>query len=170
MKNKVRKEGRYELFVTSKNHHILTLDNKEWFAIVKGQQGEIMVGSDSDHEKKKNLMQGKYLLVDFDDDPEFRDIPHLFLEKSGKFEEWILPNKLPSGKGEKVKIINTKNKIEGVKIFSHVSGKAKKEEKRSGKLEVKSKNELLDIARQKNIKGRSKMSNEELISELSESN
>lgn len=165
MENRIKKEGKYELFVTTKDHHILTLDNKEWFAIVEGQQGEIMVRSDSDHEKKKTIMKGKYLLVDFNDDPKFRDIPHLFLEKNDKFEEWILPSELPAKKGDKVKIINTKNRITGVKVFDHVKEKNKQGKKEE--IESKSKGELMDLAKEQNIKGRSKMSKEKLKTELS---
>ncbi|NJK86702.1 MAG: hypothetical protein HC906_12755 [Bacteroidales bacterium] len=59
MKNKVRKEGNYEYFVTTKDHAILNLDKKEWFAVVEGQKGDILVGSDSDHERKKKPDAGK---------------------------------------------------------------------------------------------------------------
>ncbi|NJK86703.1 MAG: hypothetical protein HC906_12760 [Bacteroidales bacterium] len=113
--------------------------------------------------EKKNLMQGKYLLVDFNNDPEFKDIPHLFLEKGNKFQEWILPNEVPKNKGDKVKLIRTKNKIDSQKIYDHIN----KEPKNAGNsLKSKSKSELMELAKNKNIKGRSKMKKDELVEEL----
>lgn len=165
MENKVKKEGKYELFVTTKDHRILFLDDDEWFAVIEGQLGEILIKSNSDHQRKRTIMQGKYLLVDFNEDPEFKDIPHLFLEKTNKYEEWVLPNGLPINKGEKVKIINTKHKVDSKKIYERIKGKST--DKKENDLETKSKSELLTIAKDKNLKGRSKMSKEELIEELS---
>lgn len=120
MKNKIKKNGNYDLFRTTKDHTILCLDNKEWYAVVEGQQGKIIVRSDSDHQKAKELGQGKYVLVEFRDDPDFKDMPHLFLEKSGKYEEWILPKKLPAKKGSKVKVVIGDNKIDGNEIAKHI--------------------------------------------------
>jgi tyrosine-protein phosphatase YwqE len=126
MKNKVRKDGEYELFQTTKKHTILSLDQKDWYAVIKGQQGDMLVGSDSDHQRSKTLEKGKYILVEFEDDPEFRDIPHLFLETSKKnYEEWILPQELPTNKGDKVKLIKTKTRVDSEKIEEHVGGKVK---------------------------------------------
>ena len=80
MRGSVIKHGHYELFETTKGHQILTLDESEWFAVVEGQKGDIIVHSDSDHERKKTLQKGEFYLADFEDDPEFQDMPHLFMQ------------------------------------------------------------------------------------------
>lgn len=166
MENKIRKNGNYELFQTTKKHTILTLDQKEWYAVVKGQQGDIMVGSDSDHEKSRTVGQGKYILVEFEDDPEFRDMPHLFLQKGSIYEEWILPRELPSQKGDKVKVVKTKIKVDEKKIEDHIRNSGRKSE---GDQDLRSKNrkDLLELAREKDIKGRTRMKKDELVEALS---
>jgi hypothetical protein len=175
MENKVRKNGNYEMFQTTKNHTILCLDKKEWFAVVEGQQGTIIIGSDSDHQKSKEIGSGKYILVEFNDDPDFKDIPHLFLQKSEKYEEWILPQEFPSGKGDKKKVVVTKEKIDGNEIDSHIDKKiagkqgARKnnESKKQGtELQSKSKGELMEMAKQKGLKNTSKMKKTDLVKEL----
>jgi hypothetical protein len=55
VRGKLRKEGEYELFETTKGHQILTLDQKEWYAVVETSQGHILVKSDADHEKDKTV-------------------------------------------------------------------------------------------------------------------
>jgi hypothetical protein len=79
MPAKVQEQGHYELFNTSHQHHILVLNDKQWFAWVQGQQGEILVHSDADHQKQHTLQTGQFYLVDFEDDPTYKDMPHLFL-------------------------------------------------------------------------------------------
>lgn len=81
---KVKQQGQYELFETSHKHRILVLDDKQWYAAVEGQQGDILVHSDSDHERSRTLQKGVFYIIDFKDDPKFNDVPHLFLEKGGK--------------------------------------------------------------------------------------
>lgn len=169
MKNKVRKDGNYELFVTTKNNTILTFDNKDWYAVVKGQQGDILVGSDGDHERSKTQAKGKYILVEFENDPEFNDLPHLFLQKGNKYEEWILPRVLPTEKGDKVKVVKTKTKVDEQKIEEHINNKASGTPKNENvkDLNTKSRKDLKSLAREKDIKGRSKMGKEELVKALS---
>lgn len=98
-------EGTYELFETTKGSEILVLNGEEWFSIVQGRAGEILVLSDSDHQKKRTIKQGRFFLVDFKDDPKFRDIPHLFLESDGTFEEVVVPQALPTGGDKQKKVI-----------------------------------------------------------------
>lgn len=168
MKNRIRKEGTYELFVTPNKHTILALDQTLWFAVIKGQQGEILVGSDPDHDKSKTVSSGKFMLVDFDDDPQFRDMPHLFLQKGKSYEEWILPNELPLSKGDKVKVIKTKYKIDEDKISEHTQNKfAESTGNLLSGLNARSVKELQNMARQKGVRGRAKMKKEELINALS---
>ena len=104
MAYEIQREGQYELFYTTNDNRILRLDD-DWFALVEGQRGELLAGSDSDHEKKETIHQGEYKLIDFNNDAKFKDMPHLFMEKNGQFTEAILPRGLPSQKGDREKII-----------------------------------------------------------------
>lgn len=171
MRGKIKKEGDYELFETTHGHQILTLDEKEWFALVEGQQGDIMVHSDSDHEKGKTIQKGKYYLADFEDDPEFRDMPHLFMEKGSHYTELILPNGLPTTSDHQRKLVRTDEKISKAKIREHIEGKGdkgteKKYEDKPEGLRAKTKKELYEKAKEEGIEDRSKMKKEELVQHL----
>jgi hypothetical protein len=97
MQSRLQKSGEYELFETAKGHQILNLNNEEFYAVVEGQKGDILVQSDADHKKKKTLKKGKFYLADFENDPEFNDVPHLFLQEGdSQYREWILPQGAPS--------------------------------------------------------------------------
>ncbi len=39
----VKDQGQYELFETDHHHQIWALNGKQWYAAVKGQQGDILV-------------------------------------------------------------------------------------------------------------------------------
>jgi hypothetical protein len=104
---KVEDKGHYELFKTINGNHILVLNDERWFAWVEGQQGKILVHSDSDHEKDHTIQEGEFYFVDFKDDPNYQDTPHLFLQKDDHFEEAILPNGLPTVQDKQKKIVAT---------------------------------------------------------------
>lgn len=106
MTTNITRSGHYELFRTTNDNRILVLDN-DYFAITEGQKGEMLVGSDSDHEKAETLQKGSYKLVEFEDDSKFQDVPHLFLEKEGKYDEVVVPRGVPSGKGDQQRFIYT---------------------------------------------------------------
>jgi hypothetical protein len=168
MKNQVKKEGRYELFLTTGKNEILSLDQSSWFAVAKGQRGDIIVRSSSDHEKEKTLNEGQYYLVLFNEDPDFRDMPHLMLEESsGKFREWILPKNLPSDSQPQVKLIKTNYTVSETKLRYHMKNKRTSTRARK-ELESKSRSSLYKLAKNKNIKGRSKMDKNELLKALSD--
>lgn len=171
MRGKLTKEGKHELFETTKGHLILNLDDREYYAFVEGQQGDIIVKSDSDHEKDKSVTKGKFYLAEFEDDPEFQDMPHLFMEDGGKFRELVLPEGLPSGSDKQKKLVRSDDKIPKDKVLEHVKGKGdsgneKQYEGQKEGLKNKSKKELQDLAREHKISGRSKMDKEELVKEL----
>lgn len=102
----ITKEGTYELFQTPNDNRILVL-NEEYFAIVEGDQGEILVGSDSNHEHEETLKKGSFKLVEFEDDERFQDTPHLFMKHDNHYDEAILPRGLPSEKGDREKYVYT---------------------------------------------------------------
>lgn len=171
MRGKLKGEGKYELFRTTKGHDILNLDNNNFYALVEGQQGDIIVASDADHKKDRSLSKGKYYYVDFQDDPEFRDMEHLFMEDGQKFRELVLPQGLPNSNDHQKKLIRGRNGLSRGKVMEHVKGKGNKgsEKQYEGKkenLRTKTKEELYDLAKKHDITGRSKMDKEELIKEL----
>ena len=100
-------QGRYELFETPHHHRILRLNNDKLFALIRGQQGDMLVHSEREHERERTIQEGQFYLVDFDQDPKFRDIPHLFLEANGKYEEWVLPNGLPTKADPQKRVVFT---------------------------------------------------------------
>jgi hypothetical protein len=108
---KVQAQGQYELFKTTHQHRILVLDRKQWFAWVQGRQGEILVHSDADHRQHQTLQKGQFYLVDFEDDPTYKDIPHLFLQKEEHYEEVMLPNGLPTEKDHQKKVVKTDHRL-----------------------------------------------------------
>ncbi len=162
MKGKLKKEGKYELFQTDNDTLMLALDDEDWYALVKGQQGDILVGTGSDHTKQKTVRKGKYYYADFNNDPDFYDMPHLFMKDGAGFYEFLLPNGLPENKGDQVRLIRTKDKLSEQKVMSHIKGKSDKEE-----LSSKTKDELYEMAKAQDIEGRSKMNKDELIEHLS---
>lgn len=171
MRGKLEKQGHYELFKTTKGHQILNLNNKNWFAVVKGQKGDMLIGSDSDHQKEKTIKEGRFYLADFDNDPEFRDIPHLFLEEGKKYREWLLPNDSPTEKDYQKKLIKTNSLVSKEKVEQHVKGKGakgseKQYEGRPESLRSKSKTELYEVAKKEQIPGRSKMNKTQLAEKL----
>jgi hypothetical protein len=107
MSVKVEDKGHYELFETTNGNHTLILNEGRWFAWVEGQQGEILVHTDSDHEKNHTIQEGQFYLVDFEDDPNYQDNPHLFLQNEDRFQELILPNGLPDDRGHQKRIVGT---------------------------------------------------------------
>jgi hypothetical protein len=107
---KIMDKGRYELFRTNHGNEILALEGergKKWFAVVRGQKGDILVRSDSDHVKERTLGQGRFYVVDFVQDPKFKDMPHLFLQRGDKYEEWMLPSGLPTSADPQKRVVFT---------------------------------------------------------------
>lgn len=173
MRGKLKEEGNYELYRTNHGHDILNLDDENYFAFVEGEQGDVIIKSDSDHKKEKTVSKGKYFYADFKDDPEFKDMRHLFMEDGEKFSEIILPEGLPKESDYQKKLVRTDEKIPKDKVKEHVKGKGNKgsEEQYEGKeegLRNKTKEELYHKAQKQDIEGRSKMDREELIKKLQE--
>ncbi len=118
----VQRHGRYTLFETPRKNRILVLGDSQWFAWVGGQQGEILVRSDADHERERTIQEGEFYLVNFEDDPDFTDVPHLFLEQDGAFQEVILPNGLPTDDDPQKRVVGTDKTVDALKLRSHIGG------------------------------------------------
>ena len=173
MRGKLKNEGEYELFKTTEGHQILNIKDKDFYALVEGQEGDIIVHSDSEHKKDKTISKGKYYFAEFEDDPEFQDMPHLFLEDGKKYRELILPNGLPTKSDHQKKLVHTSKKLPASKVEEHIKGKGNQgsEKQYEGKkegLRKKTKEELYEMAKQKKISGRSKMKKKDLVQALEE--
>ena len=177
MKNQVKLEGKYELFETTNGNPILNLDHNLFFAVVKAQRGEILVKTDADHQKRKSLHDGKYYLINFSDDPDFNDVPHLFMENNDHYKEWILPQGLPLNSKDQKKLIKTEEKIDEEKVKLHAQNKRKHKKQPDKKqarpengnlnhLLEKTKKDLYKMAQKQDLNGRSKMNKKELASAI----
>jgi hypothetical protein len=111
----IKDQGKYELFETDHGHEILRLDGErgtQWFAVVRGQKGDILVRSNSDHVKQRTIQSGRFYLVDFIEDPKFKDKPHLFLQNGNRYEEWMVPNGLPTDSDPQKRVVLTHDILE----------------------------------------------------------
>jgi hypothetical protein len=124
MSVKIKDQGQYELFETTKHHKILVLDNKQWFAAVKGQQGDILVRSDSDHEAERTLQKGHFYFLDFKNDSKFNDVPHLFLENGEKYQEVVLPNGLPTAQDTQKRVVWTDETLRKAELEAYIKERA----------------------------------------------
>jgi hypothetical protein len=117
----VQRRGRYALFATPRQNRILVLGKDQWFAWVGGQQGDILVRSNEEHERDRTIQEGEFYLVDFEGDPDFTDVPHLFLERNGEFVEVILPNGLPTDDDAQKRVVGTEKTIDSAALKRHLS-------------------------------------------------
>lgn len=123
----VQRHGRYTLFDTPRENRILTLGNDLWFAWVKGEQGDLLVRSDDDHERARTIQEGEYYLVDFQADPSFTDVPHLFLEHDDRFQELILPNGLPTPDDTQRRVVETAKTLDRDELERNLAGSTRPE-------------------------------------------
>ena len=126
MRGKLEREGTYEWFKTTHGNDILVLDDKDYFALVEGQQSDLIVASDSDHQKQRTQQKGDYYLAAFQDDPEFRDQPYLFLQNKNKFNALLLPQGLPDTRNHSKIVIHTQDELDPAKVEEHVHGRGNK--------------------------------------------
>jgi hypothetical protein len=120
MTAKVKASGRYDLFEDPHGHRFLDLAGKGQYVWIEGQKSPIIVRSRRRHEKKRDLQHGRYLLVDFEDDPDFRDLPHLFLQKGDRYREFVLPNGLPTDRDPQKRLVVTRKALSAKKLEKHL--------------------------------------------------
>jgi hypothetical protein len=117
----VKASGRYDLFEDEHHHRFLVLDGKRWYVWIEGQKSPILVRTDSHHHKKRDLQHGKFVLADFKDDPEFRDLPHLFLQKGERYREFLLPNGLPTPRDPQKRFVVTRHMLPKKKLDQYLT-------------------------------------------------
>ncbi len=124
MSNTLQRQGDFSMLKTKNGHHVLRLggDKRDyWIAVVNGEQGDIVVLTDSHHPGSEVVREGGYYYVKFKGDSDFADHPHLFLaNRSGGYDEWILPNGLPTGQDKQKKLIRTPHAVARSTIEGHL--------------------------------------------------
>jgi hypothetical protein len=108
---RILERGRYELLEDAHGHRFLALDGKRWYAWISAQRSPILVRTDPNHAIERTLQRGKYFLVDFRQDPKFKDMPHLFLQKDDEYQEYLLPSGLPTERDPQVRFVVTRNAL-----------------------------------------------------------
>ena len=116
----VMEQGEYELFETTNGHRMLVLNGERLYAWVQGQEGEILVRSDSDHRRDRTIRTGRFYVIDFEENPTYKDMPHLFLQNGDAFEEAMLPNGLPSDEDVQTKVVRTDDTIRRVELEDYL--------------------------------------------------
>jgi hypothetical protein len=129
MAAKMRASGRYELVEDEHRHRFLVLDARRWYVWIDGQRSPILVHSRRSHAKTRSLQRGRYYLVEFHDDPKFRDLPHLFLQKGERFQEFLLPNGLPSERDPQKRFVVTRKTLPKKQLEAHLAASVPTERK-----------------------------------------
>jgi hypothetical protein len=107
----VKRKGHFKLLETNHDHTILDLQGKAYFAWIEGQKSPLLVRTDEDHEFVRTVREGDFRYVEFEDDPEYKDVPYLFLETGDDYEEIVLPNGLPDEHDPRKRLVPTDNRI-----------------------------------------------------------
>src|SRR4051812_45915352 len=108
---KVKASGPYALVKDEHGHRFLVLDGRRWYAWIDGQRSPILVRSRPGHPNIRAVQRDRFYLVDFRNDPKFRGMPHLFLEKGGRYREFLLPNGLPSERDPQKRFVLTRRTL-----------------------------------------------------------
>jgi hypothetical protein len=117
---RIQESGKYELLEDAHGHRFLVLEGKRWYAWIDAQRSPILVRTNSAHEVERSLQRGKFFLVDFKRDPKFRDMPHLFLQKGDRYQEFLLPNGLPTENDPQVRFVVTRHSLSKQDLESYL--------------------------------------------------
>lgn len=113
------KTGQYETFKTTRQHKILVLDGKDYYAWVDTTQGHLLVLSDAEHQRLETLGSGDYVIFRPQDEPNFRDnLDHLELREGDRYHTYILPNGLPTSDDTQKKLVETDETLSPEEISS----------------------------------------------------
>ena len=122
----IERQGDYQILRTTEDRRVLVLDgqsyvmHRAYFTIAEGSQGELEAVNEADVDSLEVLRQGTYKVVVFCEDPQFQDIPYLFLEREGKYDELFIPRGLPGEPGAKVHYIYTDHTIDTDRLEAYL--------------------------------------------------
>lgn len=108
---RIEDKGRYALLEDAHGHRFLVLNDARWFVWIEGQKSPLLVRTGPGHEKLRTARRGRFYLVDFQEDPNFRDLPHLFLQSGERYREFLLPNGLPDERDPQKRFVVTRKYI-----------------------------------------------------------
>lgn len=115
----IKRMGQYELFETTQHHQILVLDGQDYYALVEGEYGQIIVKSDSSHQQDRTRSQGDYILFIAQDDPNWKDnVEHLQLQQGhDTYNIYILPTGFPTERDPQKKIVESEETVPSQKVL-----------------------------------------------------
>lgn len=109
---KIIQQGNYTLIETRRHIKIFRLDRDVFAWITAKGIGEILVSSHNPHVTDHVLANGTYRMYEVLDEPRLTDLTHLELfVGNGKWQGYLLPTGLPTGKKSRSRIIPTKEII-----------------------------------------------------------
>ncbi len=108
---RIEASGRYALLEDAHRHRFLVLDDEHWYVWIEGQKSPLLVRTGPGHEKLRTVRRGRFYLVDFRHDPNFRDQPHLFLQSGERYQEFLLPNGMPDARDPQKRFVVTRKYI-----------------------------------------------------------
>jgi hypothetical protein len=106
---RIEDSGRYALLQDAHGHRFLVLNGERWFVWIEGQKSPLLVRTGPGHAKLRTVRRGRFYLADFEDDPNFRDLPHLFLQSGERYHEFVLPNGLPDDRDPQKRFVVTRH-------------------------------------------------------------
>ncbi len=99
MAGKITKEGVYQLFRSPSGQEVLALE-KEEFALLEGPRGEEVIARQGNFERQQVLEMGEFIFVEFAENGDPPEMPHLFLRRNNHYIEIIFSGGMPTEDGE----------------------------------------------------------------------
>jgi hypothetical protein len=121
---KIENSGRYALLQDAHGHRFLVLNGRHWYVWIEGQKSPLLVRTGPGHDKLRAVRRGRFYLVDFEDDPNFRDMPHLFLQSGERYREFLLPNGLPDERDPQKRFVVTRHYLAKSALERYLAGSA----------------------------------------------
>lgn len=129
MRGKVLNQGNYELLKSAEGRLLLLLNSvikkEKYFWDVSGDY-EFLILTEGFKEKSGDTSfevyrTGHFYLIDITEDPEYPDLPHLYLQdKRNNYEDFILPDGLPDLLDTEQEIITTGNTVDQEELDTFV--------------------------------------------------
>jgi hypothetical protein len=121
---RIAESGRYALLQDAHGHRFLVLNDRRWFVWIEGQKSPLIVRTGPGHDKLRSMRRGRFYLVDFQGDPNFRDLPHLFLQSGERYHEFLLPNGLPDEHDPQKRFVVTRKFVGKVELERYLATNA----------------------------------------------